>query len=281
MVSGITYTLPRIRNASNTKGREVERERRERDLRTSFSVLLNDLDVSAQYMDRLIDDLIGSESASQTFLETELPEVEEQMRDLGDLAGRMRAAAKNGLDQLFNQLTRPGLRSLLEDVYRGISYMLDDDGYAEAEEEDLVRKRFVASWAPLVDGYKDTLTEANYQSFFNMTVETLVRPWEKMVQGMRFTELGAIRFDKDVRAVVNHLSGQTNFGGARSKFIRLQQIATILNLDSVSRLDAIWQILRANVLGSQDEDPEEFYSSSGIAWRLSKTEYDNIVALRI
>lgn len=32
--------------------------------------------------------------------------------------------------------------------------MLDDDGYAEAEEEDLVRKRFVANWAPLVDGYK-------------------------------------------------------------------------------------------------------------------------------
>ncbi|KAI5454395.1 Golgi transport complex subunit 4, variant 2 [Naganishia albida] len=244
------------------QGRELERERRERDLRTSFAVLLNDLDVSAQYMDRLIDDLIGSESANQTFLETELLEVEEQMRDLGDLAGRMRTAAKNGLDQLFNQLTRPGLRSLLEDVYKGISYMLDDDGYAEAEEEDLVRKRFVANWAPLVDGYKDTLTEANYQSFFDMTVETLVRPWEKMVQGMRFTELGAIRFDKDVRAVVNHLSGQTNFGGARSKFIRLQQIATILNLDS-------------------DEDAEEFYSSSGIAWRLSKTEYDNIVGLRV
>lgn len=94
------------------QGRELERERRERDLRTSFAVrhgpirlllrkltlshqvLLNDLDVSAQYMDRLIDDLIGSESANQTFLETELPEVEEQMRDLGDLAGRMRTAAK-------------------------------------------------------------------------------------------------------------------------------------------------------------------------------------------
>jgi hypothetical protein len=57
-------------------------------------VLLNDLDISAQYMDRLIDDIIGSESAGQTFLETELSEVEEQMRDLGDLAGRMRAAAK-------------------------------------------------------------------------------------------------------------------------------------------------------------------------------------------
>ncbi|KAJ9115202.1 hypothetical protein QFC20_001069 [Naganishia adeliensis] len=109
--AGVGSSLAGLTN----QGREVERERRERDLRTSFSVLLNDLDVSAQYMDRLIDDLIGSESASQTFLETELPEVEEQMRDLGDLAGRMRAAAKNGLDQLFNQLTRPGLRSLLEE----------------------------------------------------------------------------------------------------------------------------------------------------------------------
>ncbi|KAJ9104524.1 hypothetical protein QFC21_002020 [Naganishia friedmannii] len=229
------------------QGKESERERRERDLRTSYSVLLNDLDVSAQYTDRLIDDLIGSESASQTFLEIELTEVEEQLRDLGDSAGRMRAAAKNGLDQLFNQLTRPGLRSLLEDVYKGISYVLDDDGYAEAEEQDLVRKRFIANWAPLVDGYKDTLTDANYQMFFNMTVDVL---------------LGAIRFDKDVRAVVNYLSGQTNFGGARDKFIRLQQIATILNLDS-------------------DEDSEDFYSSSGIAWRLSKPEYDSIVALRM
>jgi hypothetical protein len=107
VVSGFGSSLAGLTN----QGREVERERRERDLRTSFAVrsgcpevrstltwphqvLLNDLDISAQYMERLIDDLIGSESANQTFLETELPEVEEQMRDLGDLAGRMRAAAK-------------------------------------------------------------------------------------------------------------------------------------------------------------------------------------------
>ena len=69
---------------------------------------MNDLDISAQYMDRLIDDLIGSESASQTFLETELSEVEEQMRDLGDLAGRMRVAAKVGY-QLFAQSRLPDL----------------------------------------------------------------------------------------------------------------------------------------------------------------------------
>jgi hypothetical protein len=46
--------------------------------------------------------------------------------------------------------------------------------------------------------------------------------------------LGAIRFDRDVRSVANYLSTQTEFGGGREKFTRLQQIATILNLDPVS-----------------------------------------------
>lgn len=89
-----------------------------------------------------------------------------------------------------------------------------------------------------------------------MMVEVMVRPWEKMVLGMRFTEvrqkianhrrkhplslsrvfqLGAIRFDRDVRSVANYLSTQTEFGGGREKFTRLQQIATILNLDPVSQ----------------------------------------------
>lgn len=61
--------------------------------------------------------------------------------------------------------------------------------------------------------------------------------------------------------MANFLSTQTSFGGARDKFTRLQQMSTLLNLDA-------------------EEDPEDFYGSSGIAWRLSKTEYNAIVALR-
>lgn len=150
---------------------------------------------------------------------------------------------------------------LLEDSYKGVSYLLDEDGYNEADVDDLVRKRFISGWEPLMSGYKYSLTDGNFQHFFLTTVEVLVRPWEKMVLGMRFTELGAIRFDRDVRAVANFLSTQSDFGGARDKFTRLQQISTVLNLDA-------------------DEDPEDFYSSSGIPWRLSKVEYNNIVALR-
>lgn len=61
---------------------------------------------------------------------------------------------KTGLEQLFNQLTRPRLRPILDDAYRDIIYVLDDDAFQEAEELDLVRKRFVKSWDSLILGYR-------------------------------------------------------------------------------------------------------------------------------
>lgn len=61
---------------------------------------------------------------------------------------------QSGIDQLFNQLIRPRLRNLIPDVYRDVSYVLDEDGYANAEYQDLVRKRFVKAWEGLVEGFK-------------------------------------------------------------------------------------------------------------------------------
>ncbi|WVF70902.1 hypothetical protein IAT40_005697 [Kwoniella sp. CBS 6097] len=245
--------------SSNTQDRGTEKDRREKDQRSAFIIHLNDLDISADYMERLLDEIMAS--LPQVFLETELDTVRDEIETFREISNRFRTACKTGLEQLFNQLTRPRLRGLLDDCYKDVTYLLDEDTFAEAEETDLVRKRFVRAWEGLVAGYKDSLTDHNYQTFFNMTVEVLVRPWEKMILSMRFTELGAIRFERDVRAVANYLSSQTTFGGARDKFTRLQQIATILNLDA-------------------DEDPEEFYSNSGVPWRISKTEYNSIIEQR-
>ncbi|KAK4683669.1 conserved oligomeric Golgi complex subunit 4, partial [Tremellales sp. Uapishka_1] len=246
-------------NASAGSAERGEKDRRDREIRSSFLIYLNDLDVSADYMDRLMSEIQGA--LPSVFLENEVEEVHEELGQLGELANRFRTAGKNGLEQLFNQLTRPRLRSLLDDCYKDVTYLLDEDSYAEAEELDLLRKRFIRGWEALIEGYREAFTDHNYQSFFNMTVDVLVRPWEKMVTGMRFTELGAIRYDHDVRAVANYLSSQTSFGGAREKLTRLQQIATVLNIDA-------------------DEDPEEFYSNSGIPWRISKVEYNSILGQR-
>ncbi|KIR52823.1 hypothetical protein I315_04686 [Cryptococcus gattii Ru294] len=240
-------------------GDRAEREKREKDQREAFGIYLNDLDVSADYMERLIDETL--QRLPQVYIEPEMASVKDELEGFKDIGNRFRSVCKTGLEQLFNQLTRPRLRPILDDAYRDVNYVLDDDAFQEAEELDLVRKRFVKSWDSLILGYRETFTEHNFQTFFSLAVEVLVRHWEKMILSMRFTELGAIRYERDIRSVVNYLSAQTSFGGAREKFTRLQQIGTILNLDA-------------------EEDPQEFYSNSGVPWRISKVEYDSILEQR-
>lgn len=146
-----------------------------------------------------------------------------------------------GIEQLFNQLMRPRLRTFIPDVYKDVTYVLDEQGYSAAEYQDLVRKRFIKGWEQLMDGYKDVFSDGNYRLFFGLTLDVIIRPWEKYVVSLRFTELGAIRFDRDLRAVANYLSSQTAFGDVREKFLRLQQISTLLNLDRVRFLTCLFE----------------------------------------
>ncbi|KAG8217409.1 COG4-domain-containing protein [Butyriboletus roseoflavus] len=209
-------------------GTGVRTEKTEKESRTSFLVLLNDLDVSSSHMERLTKDLLSQSAIIQLFLDTEQPQVKAIVASLLVSTTRFKATLRAGIDQLFNQLMRPRLRSLIPDVYKDVSYVLNEDGYATTEYQDIVRKRFVKVWEGLTDGYK----------------------------------LGAIRFDRDLRSIMAYLSSQTIFGDIREKFIRIQQISSLLNLDS-------------------DEDVESFYSGSGISWTLSMQEAKDIVSLKV
>ncbi|KAG8893470.1 hypothetical protein FRB99_001920 [Tulasnella sp. 403] len=213
-------------------------------------------------METLIKTILASPQIQQNFLESDVELVQENVSGMLKLVSKFQSVLKWGVEQLFNQLARPKLRSLVVEVYKDVSYLLEEDSYAAAEYQDTVRKRFVKAWDALVDGFKDTFTERNYRAFFSQAVEILVRPWEKHILSMKFTELGAIRFDRDLRSITTYLSNQTAFSDAREKFLRLQQISTILNLDL-------------------EEDPDEFYTSSGISWKLSQNEARIVASLRV
>ncbi|OJT04068.1 Conserved oligomeric Golgi complex subunit 4 [Trametes pubescens] len=237
-------------------------EKAERENRQSFIILLNDLDVSSSHMERLAKDLAQSAHIPQHFLDSEVDAVRASLNGFVNLVPKFRSTLRAGVEQLFNQLLRPKLRTFIPDVYKDVSYVLDEDGYSAAELQDLVRKRFVKAWEGLIEGYKDAFTESNYRLFFGLALDVLVRPWEKFVVSLKYSELGAIRFDHDLRAVVAYLSSQTVFGDVREKFVRLQQIGTLLNLDS-------------------EEDVDEFYNGSGIAWQLSQQEARAVANLRV
>lgn len=236
-------------------------QKNEKVQQENFIILLNDLDISSSHMERLVKELHSSPTIDQHFLQSELNVVHEQLDSLLKLTHVFRAMLKSSLEELFNQLIRPRLRAILQDVYKDHTYLLDEDAYATVEANDLVRKRFTKAWETLMNAPKSTFTDGNYRTFFGMAIDTLVKPWEKMLGVMKYTELGAVRLDRDIRAIVGYLSSQAVFGNAREKFQRLFQISTLLNLDA-------------------DEDVEDFYGSSGIAWKLSLKEAKAIAALR-
>lgn len=250
------------KNTTTTNTNITQKERQDREQRNTFIVYLNDLDISSSHMDRLIRDLIKTPIIPNNFLSVEVKEVRSCINELLDLVPRFQTIVKICLEQFFNQLIRPRLRSLIPDIYKDIHYQLDSEAFALVESQDLIRKRFVKIWETLTEGIRDMLRESNYRVFFTLAVDVIVRTWEKFLMGLKFTELGAIRLDHDIRIILSYLSSQTPFGDAREKFQRLQQISTLLNLDI-------------------EENGEEFYHNSGISWRVTLSEAKAVFALRI
>lgn len=109
----------------------------------------------------------------------------------------------------------------IPDVYKDVSYVLDDDSYAAAEYNDIVRKRFIKAWEGLVEGYKvhvfhltticselttvqDIFNENNFRLFFGLALDVLVRPWEKFVMALKYSEVGKQQCDES--SLSNHAS---------------------------------------------------------------------------
>jgi conserved oligomeric Golgi complex subunit 4 len=114
------------------------------------------------------------------------------------------------VEQLFNQLVRPKLRTFLADVYKDYTYVLDDDSYAAAEYNEVVKKRFIKNIDLIVTGYKvrtytirtvvlispmyfqEMFTENNFALFFVLLLDTLIKPWEKQIMTFRYNEVHGV-----------------------------------------------------------------------------------------
>lgn len=237
-----------------------------REMRTVFITYLNVLDVSSNYMSRVLVEVGNEQALARLYEAGDLDEGSAAIHSLSSLVNRFRSSLRTEIEHLFTQLTAPRLRTILTETYRDMSYVLDDESYSLAESRDLVRRRFVKSWEHHIQlHFSGPFTEANYDLYITMALDALLKPWEAMVMGMRFTELGALKFDKDLRAVIGFLTGQTTTAGVRDKFTRLQQVSYVLNLD-----------------GAEDEgDLYQNAVSSGISWRLSMAEVKNVRSLRV
>ena len=92
---------------------------------------------------------------------------------------------------------------------------------------------------------------------FNAAIDVLVQEWERTIATFTFTELGALRFDKDLRSILGFMADYS---------LRLQQISYVLNMDD-EELESI--------------DVYEAGIAAGVSWQLSPTEVQSVRAQRL
>lgn len=75
-------------------GGKDDEERGERELRATFVVYANDLDISAGHLDRLLDELLESDAIPQAFLTDEVEKARSAVRSLSSLSDKFRVILK-------------------------------------------------------------------------------------------------------------------------------------------------------------------------------------------
>ena len=108
---------------------------------------------------------------------------------------------------------------------------------------------------PLSTGsFKGSLTNNNYENFVGMMASEVTLQIEKASCKSKFSRLGGLQFDREIRSLVSFFAAWS----MREKFSRLNQIATILNLEAVSEIN-------------------DFHEN----WKLTTTEMKQTLALRV
>lgn len=177
-----------------------------------FIVLCNSLELSISYLLRLVSSRLsppiqaqkeGSDNGSQAAIPTvedlfpfdgEVDEVKRLLTSLhATFSQKGSELLSDGLAVLFNNVTKPRLRTVIADAFQGVSYsnpaqlnnIQQDD--AEDANPDLVVHRFERSWSNLTKPLERIMTPGNYSRLLQSTVSHLSRVLQKRIWAFGYT----------------------------------------------------------------------------------------------
>lgn len=243
----------------------------------SFIVLINSLDVSNEYLERIVDTRLGAsrEQRNGTGHHSPLKDSFPFERDAIFVANALETLnltfitkttelLNEGIQVLFNQVVKIRFRPVLTDTFRDVDYTFTEDELAEmaeANDEDeeeileAVSRRFEQKWDALMKPISRIMTPSTFTTLLDLTARYLSRVLEKRVWSYagRTNAFGAIRMERDFSGIISTVS-KGNYG-VRELFAKVTQILMVANME-----DDEWEELSA-------EDPE-----TGIQWVLSEDE---------
>ncbi|KAI0539979.1 COG4 transport protein-domain-containing protein [Xylaria digitata] len=244
----------------------------------AFIVLINSLDVSNEYLARIITTRLGSSpdqpngashpnpiAASFPF-ENDVTLVTSSLKNLhSTFTAKTTELLNDGLQVLFNQVVRQRLRAIMAEAFRDADYWRTEEELAEItlqndEDEDelldRVPRRFEQGWDALMKPIARLMTAKSYNTLLEITAAHLSKQsLEKRISSYsgKTNAYGAIRMERDFNGIISTVA-KGNYS-VRELFNRVTQILMITNME-----DDEW------------EELADAGDDGGIDWVLSQEE---------
>ncbi|CAD0021159.1 unnamed protein product [Aureobasidium pullulans] len=241
----------------------------------SFLVLINNLDISTDYLRRIVNSNLGkldpdNQGQQQhatipdlfpfahdaVFVETTLTSI------LTTFSSKTSDLITEAVEVVLKQVMRPRLRPVFVETFRDVEYLLDaDDADSQTVDTDaMVPQRFERGWMQFTLPIKRILTPHTYDLLISTTISYLARALEKRIWSYygRVNELGAAKLERDISGIVNAAVKGGKYA-LRDAFVRCTEMTLILNMEEDE-----WEEIRG--LGVEEQREQ------GMEWHLDASE---------
>lgn len=238
-----------------------------------FFTALNNAAVSSEYATRLRGTVEKSLQDSKRLPLGDRSMLATAIAQITDASRALVLATEQGTTRLSGVLLGR-VRDVIEVNFRKATYVVTEAEYALDADATPCFSHEVAQELEtkvLSETVERRLTEKNWDALVRQVAEWFARSMEAYVflpverdgRGKAFNAFGALRVDRDVRALSTYFSGKSKRSTVRDVFGRLSQLAMVVSLERPGEMYDMW--------GS---------NAGGMTWRLSPNEVRRTLLLR-
>eukprot|EP01023_Acetabularia_acetabulum_P015656 TRINITY_DN17655_c0_g1_i1.p1 TRINITY_DN17655_c0_g1~~TRINITY_DN17655_c0_g1_i1.p1 ORF type:complete len:398 (-),score=86.97 TRINITY_DN17655_c0_g1_i1:276-1469(-) len=202
----------------------------------SAIININNCDVSKEYVDKLSKEL--QNGAAQVFKSAgDVERVGTLIEDLSKTASDMSRSLMQSMDQIAS-----GIISKLKDgaeALQAFDYLVKDEEYTDVEGQSTWMELICSELQFIYDWLNSSMTMSAVEMLLSVMISKIAQRSEAVLKQKKFNQLGGLQLERDVRALVG-VGGNIISAGVRDRLSRLNQMATVLSLESPEEILDYW-----------------------------------------
>ena len=203
--------------------------------RQQFLSYLNNAESGLEYITRLQDSIQAELASLHTGSDKQAEKIKSCMTGLPAVQTKLRTILDSGLAALRTSAVKPRVKPWV-DGFSQCSHNITEEIFSDYAANDPWVQGTIVNIDMLIQSFRPSLTQANFDSFVNIVASEVTLQLEKTVLKISFNRLGGLQFDKEVRNLSSFLTSVTSWS-IRDKFSRLQQMASILNIETLAEIE--------------------------------------------